>query len=195
MNRRTLMLGTAALATLATGPGKRAQAQDLPHPPLGDDGLHKPAWLTETFRDVRDDMDEAAASGKRLLYLVEQRGCIYCTRMHEEVYVDPRIDAMLRERFMVVQMNLFGNVPVTDIDGTELDERDMLRRWGVLFTPTMIFMRDTPLGADTESAVQHAAAIMPGAFERGTTRLMLQWVLEHGYEGDEHFQHYVARNL
>lgn len=191
MNRRNLMIGAAAVASLSAA--KTAWAQDLPHPPLGEDGLHKPTWLTETFRDVRDDMDEAAATGRRLLYLVEQRGCIYCTRMHEQVYIDPRIDALLRERFLVVQMNLFGNVPVTDLDGTELDERDMLRRWGVMFTPTMIFMRDTP--AESGTAVAHAGAVMPGAFERGTTRLMLQWVLEHGYDTDEHFQHYVARNL
>ena len=38
---------------------------------------------------------------------------------------------------------------------------------------------------------------MPGGvrFEKGSTRLMLEWVLEKGYEGDEHFQKYVARRL
>ena len=197
MDRRSALTLLAAAPAALTLP-RRLAAQDLPHPPLGEDGLHKPTWLTETFRDVRDDLAEAQAAGKRLLYLVEQRGCIYCTRMHEEVYTDPRIDAMLRENYMVVQLNLFGNVPVTDIDGTELDERDMMRRWGVVFTPTMIFMRDTPVDSlppESTRAVEVAAMVMPGAYERGTTRLMLQWVLEHGYDGEEHFQHYVARNL
>ena len=128
-----------------------------------------------------------------MLILVEQRGCIYCTRMHEQVYVDEDIARMLREDFMVVQMNLFGNVPVTDFDGTEMDERDMMRRWGVVFTPTMIFLPES--APESGTVAQAASMIMPGAFERGSVRLMLQWVLERGYEGEEHFQHYVARRL
>jgi thioredoxin-related protein len=161
--------------------------------PIGEDGLHKPDWLVETFRDMRDDLEDAAAQGKRLLVMFEQRGCIYCTRMHENVYPDPEITRMLSEDFMVIQINLFGNIPVTDIDGTTLDERDMARRWGVVFTPTMVF---APESLPESGTLRDAAVmIMPGAFERGTTRLMLQWVLEKGYDGDEHFQHYVARML
>ncbi|WP_296476208.1 thioredoxin family protein [Roseinatronobacter sp.] len=161
--------------------------------PVGEDGLHKPDWLVETFRDMRDDLEDAQAQGKRLLLMFEQRGCIYCTRMHENVYPDPEITRMLTEDFMVVQINLFGNIPVTDFDGTTLDERDMARRWGVVFTPTLVFAPETV----PESGTMRDAAVMtmPGAFERGTTRLMLQWVLEKGYEGEEHFQHYVARML
>lgn len=191
MNRRLILSGLAL--TLAAPTLIRPARADLPHPPLGEDGLHKPAWLHETFRDLRDDLDEASAAGKRLLILVEQRGCIYCTRMHETVYTDERIDRMLHEDFMVVQMNLFGDVPVTDFDGTELPERQMMRRWGVVFTPTMIFLPET--APESGNAAQGASMLLPGAFERGTTRLMLQWVLERGYEGEEHFQHYVARNL
>ncbi|MCB2105160.1 MAG: thioredoxin, partial [Rhodobacteraceae bacterium] len=46
---------------------------------LGDDGLHKPDWLRETFKDLREDLAEANAEGKRLMIIIEQRGCIYCT--------------------------------------------------------------------------------------------------------------------
>lgn len=189
--RRHLL--TAAALTLAAPALIRPARADLPHPPLGDDGLHKPDWLVETFRDMRDDLAEASAQGKRMLILVEQRGCIYCTRMHEQVYVDEDIARMLRDDFMVVQMNLFGNVPVTDFDGTEMDERDMMRRWGVVFTPTMIFLPESV--PESGTVAQTASMIMPGAFERGSVRLMLEWVLARGYEGDEHFQHYVARRL
>ncbi|WP_334192750.1 thioredoxin family protein [Pararhodobacter sp.] len=184
-----LALGLAAPALLRP----HAARADQPVAPLGEDGLHKPDWLVETFRDMRDDLAEANALGKRMLVMVEQRGCIYCTRMHETVYTDDEIARMLREDFFVVQMNLFGNIPVTDFDGTEMDERDMMVRWGVVFTPTMLFMPDTV--PESGTAAQNAVMVMPGAFERGTTRLMLRWVLEKGYEGNEHFQHYVARNL
>ncbi len=88
----------------------------------GDDGLHKPTWLRETFKDLREDLAEANAEQKRLLILVEQRGCIYCAEMHEKVFPDPEIDALIRDGYFVVQMNLFGDVEVTDFDGTALSE-------------------------------------------------------------------------
>jgi thioredoxin-related protein len=161
--------------------------------PLGEDGLHKPAWFVETFRDLRDDLADANEQSKRLLLIFEQRGCIYCTRMHEEVYVDPEIERLLSEQFYVIQMNLFGNLEVTDFDGTVMEERDMARRWGVVFTPTMIFAPE--VAPESGGLRDSAAMVMPGAFERGSTRLMLEFVLEKGYEGEEHFQKYVARRL
>ena len=113
--------------------------------------------------------------------------------MHEEVFPDPEIDALIRENYFVVQMNLFGDVEVTDFDGTTLSEKDMARRWGVVFTPTMMFMPED--GEGLENGGEAAVVSMPGAFGRGTTRALLTWVLEKGYEGEEHFQKYVARVL
>lgn len=174
---RTLAL-LAALATPALGVE------------LGDDGLHKPDWLRDTFKDLSEDLAEANDEGKRLLILVEQRGCIYCTRMHEEVYPDPEIDALIRDNYFVVQMNLFGDVEVTDFDGTALPEKEMAKRWGVVFTPTMIFLPEEV--AEGRTAAQAAVVTMPGAFEKGTTSALLTWVRDHGYESGEHFQKYVA---
>lgn len=160
---------------------------------IGDDGLHKPAWLRETFKDLREDLAEANAEGKRLLIIVEQRGCIYCARMHEEVFPDPEIDALIRDGYFVVQMNLFGDVEVTDFDGTALPEKDMAVRWGVMFTPTMIFLpEEVPEG---KTAAEAAVALMPGAFGKGTTSALLTWVRAHGYENGEHFQKFLARQL
>ncbi len=160
---------------------------------LGDDGLHKPDWLRETFKDISEDLAEANAEGKRLLIIVEQRGCIYCTQMHEEVFPDPEIDALIRENYFVVQMNLFGDVEVTDLDGTTLPEKDMAVRWGVLFTPTLIFLpEEVEEGA---TVAESAVAMMPGAFGKGTTKALLTWVLDHGYESGEHFQKYLAEQI
>ena len=49
---------------------------------LGDDGLHKEDWFTITFRDMAEDIEAAKADGKRLAVIFEQRGCIYCAKMH-----------------------------------------------------------------------------------------------------------------
>jgi len=110
---------------------------------LGDDGLHKTAWMRETFKDLRDDLAEATEEGKRLMVIIEQRGCIYCNKMHEEVFPLPKIDAYLRENFFVVQINMFGDVEVTDFDGETLPEKDMVRKWRQMFTPTLMYFPQT----------------------------------------------------
>lgn len=158
---------------------------------LGDDGLHKAPWMRDTFKDLGEDLAEAGAEGKRLMVLIEQRGCIYCKKMHEEVFVDPDVAAIIEEHFFVVQLNMFGDVEVTDFDGTTLSEKDMARRWGALFTPTILFFPEE-VGPD-ETASSASVANMPGAFGKWTTLNMLTWIVEKGYETDEPFQKYHAR--
>ncbi|MCB2135149.1 MAG: thioredoxin family protein [Rhodobacteraceae bacterium] len=160
---------------------------------MGDDGLHKPDWLRTTFKDMREDLAEANAEGKRLMVIFEQRGCIYCTKMHEEVFPDPDVEKVIRDNFFVVQMNLFGDEEVTDFDGTVMAEKDMAVRWGVVFTPTMIFLPESV--DDGQTAAQAAVVTMPGAFGKWTTFNLFNWVLEKGYDGEEHFQKYHARKF
>lgn len=160
---------------------------------MGDDGLHKTDWMRTTFMDLREDLADANAEGKRLLLLIEQRGCIYCRKMHEEVFPTPEIDAYIRENYFVVQVNMFGDVEMTDFDGEALSERDMIMKWGIIFTPTMMFFPESV--PDGVSAGDAAVATMPGAFGKGTTLNLLTWVVEHGYETDENFQKYHARKV
>lgn len=165
--------------------------------PMGDDGLHKATWMRETFRDMAEDLDEAEAEGKRLLIIWEQRGCIYCDKMHKEVYPIPEIEALIEDNYFVVQMNLFGDVEVTDFDGETLSEKEMALKWGVMFTPMMMFFPhadEVGEGMDAREVAQ-GVAMMPGAFGFHTTRNLLMWVLEEGYKSDENFQKYHARKF
>ena len=162
---------------------------------MGDDGLHKTDWMRDTFKDLREDLAEANEEGKRLVLFFEQRGCIYCTKMHTEVFPRPEIDSYIRENYFVVQLNLHGETEVTDFDGEAMSEKDMARRWNVMFTPTIMFMpEEVPEG---ETAAQAAVAVMPGAFGPGTTIDMFTWVNEKRYEldGEEDFQRYHARRI
>jgi len=160
---------------------------------MGDDGLHKTEWMRETFKDLSEDLAEANAEGKRLAIIIEQRGCIYCKKMHEEVFPDPEVKAFIEDNYFVIQMNLFGDVEVTDFDGEVLPEKDMAQKWRILFTPTILFFPETV--DENQSAPDANVAIMPGAFGKNTTLNMLTWVIEHGYETDENFQKYHARKL
>lgn len=159
---------------------------------IGDDGLHKQPWFAITFKDMAEDLEAARQEGKRLAVIFEQRGCIYCAKLHQEVLSDPEVAGYIADNFMVVQYNLFGDEEATDFDGEVLPEKRMANRWGVVFTPTIMFLpEETPQVRAGEAAV----ATMPGAFGKMTTLHMFQWVAERGYEGEEHFQKYHARKL
>lgn len=184
MLRRTLL-------GLALG----ALALPLSAATLGDDGLHKADWMRDTFKDLREDLEEANDEGKRLMVIFEQRGCIYCTKMHKEVFSQSEVSDYIRENYFVVQLNLHGDIDVTDFDGETMSEKDMARKWGILFTPSMMFLPEEV--AEGTSTPKAAVAVMPGAFGKGTTMDMFTWVSEKRYELDngEDFQRYHARRI
>lgn len=191
ITRRLAVAATLAAALMA--PGLALPASAAPVAPLGDDGLHKAPWMHDTFKNLPDDLAEAKAEGKRLMILIEQRGCIYCTKMHEEVFTDDAIAKALTDKFFVVQLNLFGDTEVTDFDGKTLPEKQMANRWGVMFTPTMIFLPEAvPPGHTVKDA---AVATMPGAFGVGMTTDLLEWVEAKGYTSGENFQTYVQSKV
>ena len=162
---------------------------------VGDDGLHIQPWIRDTFKDLQEDLDEANAEGKRLAIFFEQRGCIYCTKMHESVYPDPELSDYIDENFFVIQLNLHGDLEVVDFDGDTLTEKQIARKWGILFTPSVIFLPEEV--EEGKTAIQSAVAMMPGAFSRGTTLDMFTWVNEKRYalDSDEDFQRYHARRI
>ena len=160
---------------------------------IGEDGLHKEPWFAVTFKDVGEDISTAKAAGKRLAIIIEQRGCLYCKKLHETVLSDPEVVKYITENFVVVQYNMFGDEEVVDTDGDRLTEKTAVQKWGLAFTPTILFLsEDMPVG---KSAKDAAVMVMPGAFGRNTTLHMFQWVKEKGYTKEESFQKYHARKL
>ncbi len=160
---------------------------------IGDDGLHKQQWFATTFRDIAEDIETAKEEGKRLAIIFEQRGCIYCRKLHEEVLSDQKVSDYIKDNFMVVQYNLYGDEEVIDLDGETLTEKTAARKWRIVFTPTIVFLPEERAG---ESHVGEAAvATIPGAFGKGTTKHMFEWVKAKGYDGEEPFQKYHARRL
>ncbi|MCF6443686.1 thioredoxin family protein [Nereida sp. MMG025] len=162
---------------------------------IGDDGLHKTTWMRDTFKDLREDLEEANAEGKRLVVMIEQRGCIYCTKMHNEVYPRDEIANYITDNFFVVQINLHGDLEVVDFDGEVLSEKQAARKWGMLFTPSVMFF---PQEVEADLTAQQATvAMMPGAFGAQTTLDMFTWVNEERYldTSQEDFQRYHARKI
>jgi thioredoxin-related protein len=160
---------------------------------LGEDGLHKEPWFSQTFRDLKEDLAQANAEGKRLAIIFEQRGCSYCKEVHEKVLSDPEVRDFIKANYMMVQYNLHGDEEVVDLDGEALTEKTAARKWRVLFTPTIFFFPET--AEDGKDLAAQTVAVMPGAFSKGTFLDMFQWVHLKGYETDEDFQRYHARRI
>jgi thioredoxin-related protein len=129
-------IGLALVAFFAISPAFASE--------VGEDGLHKQSWFSMTFRDIAEDIEQARSEGKRLAITFEQRGCIYCAKMHDEILSDAEVRNYLEENFMIVQYNMFGDEEVTDLDGETLTEKTASRKWGYVFTPTIVFLPEEP---------------------------------------------------
>ncbi len=192
---RWILTGAVVGAALGLAlPGLAADA-DRVEPVLNDDGLYTQEWFHESFLDLAEDLEEAAADGKRLAVVFEQKGCIYCTKVHTDILSVRRINDYVRENFYVVQLNLWGDREVTDFDGEVLSEKKLARKWGVTFTPTIMFFPDSLAELDGKSGRDIEVARMPGAFEKITFLSMFEWVRDERYLGDEHFQKYVMQKV
>ena len=154
MISRRLILAAALAAPLAS-PLWAAET--------GDDGLHKQPWFYDSFLEMGADLEDAAAEGKGLIVIFEQRGCPYCRELHEVNFTIPEISEYQAENFYTVQLNLWGDRMVTDFDGEEISEKDLAQKWLVNFTPTLIFFSPDSAGASAEDEAESFR--MPGYFK------------------------------
>lgn len=170
-------------------------ARAVEPPVLGDDGLYHHSWFLNSFLDLADDLDVSAEEGKRLVVMIEQKGCGYCKKVQTELLTDPKINAYVRKHYNIVQLNMWGDREVTDFDGEALPEKQLARKWRVLFTPTIVFFPPTRAEADGKSGIDAAVAVMPGAFGKGTFLALFEWVKDERYKTGEPFQKYVIDKM
>jgi len=181
------------LAFALAGGAAAAASEDtrLPTPEQGDDGLHKQPWFQQTFLDLSEDLAEATDSGRRLVIIWEQRGCPYCRQTHEVNFRIPRIVDYLKENFFVLQLNMWGDREVTDFDGETIAEKQLARKWRVLFTPTFQFFPDTLEAAKGKPGNVAEVHRVPGYFKPFHFYFQLRYVREKGYETEPSFQRWL----
>lgn len=160
-------------------------------PKMTDDGLYTQEWFLESFLELKDDLAEAHADGKRFAIIWEQKGCPYCKQIHTDVLSDPKVNKFVRENFVVLQLNLWGDREVTDFDGEALSEKEIARKYNINFTPTIQFFPETPEETEGRSGQAVEVQRMPGAFRKFHFQNMFKFVLEKAYE-DTHFQRYIV---
>lgn len=187
---RLLIAVLSLLLSLPVAAHAASDVELLPEPRLGDDGLHVQDWFLQSFLDIGEDLAEAQANGKGLVVVFEQSGCPYCREMHRVNLRDAAIVEQIRATFDVLQLDLRGSRAVTDTDGEELPERELARKWGVVFTPTLVFI---PKDADPagKPANTTAAAVMPGYFKPFHFASMFDYVATGAWR-DRHFQDFIT---
>lgn len=192
ISRRRFGAMAAGVAFLsATGPASaESEKKKLLKPEMGDDGLYTQPWFLTSFLVLKDDLQEAAASGKRFAIIWEQKGCPYCKETHMVNFAIPEINKYIRENFDVLQLNLWGSRKVTDFDGQVLEERALARKWGITFTPTIMYLEESVAKVGNRPGVKAEVARMPGYFKPFHFINMFQYVREKAYER-QHFQKYI----
>jgi thioredoxin-related protein len=191
-----------ALALMLAGADPASAADPALPPPTGavapgvepakeEDGLYHQRWFQLSFLNLRDDFAEAKAAGKRFAIIFEQRGCPYCIKLHTELLAQRYINDYMRENFAVLQLDIWGAREVTDFDGKVFSERALAERWGVIFTPTIVFFKDDLTGLDGKWGRElEAIERLPLSYGRDTFYDLLVWVRLKLYERDRSFQRF-----
>jgi thioredoxin-related protein len=180
----------AAAADTALPPPAGPEAPRV-EPVREEDGLYHQGWFLLSFLNLREDLAEAKAAGKRFAVIFEQRGCPYCTKLHTEVLAQRYINEYMRENYAVLQLDIWGAREVTDFDGKVLSERALAERWGVIFTPTIVFFKDDLAGLDGKWGRElEAIERLPLSYGRDTFYDLLVWVRLKLYERDRSFQRF-----
>jgi len=188
---RSPLVSFLALLALVALPGAGVAAgQKTAEPVVGEDGLHVQPWFLTSLLDLRDDLKEASAQGKRLAIIWEQRGCPYCREMHRVNFAQPEIVEYVKTHYNVIQLNMWGDREVTDFDGQVLSEKKLAQKSRVVFTPTIQFFPATPAEIAGKGGAEAEAFRMPGYFKPFHFISMFEYVYVKGYK-DTPFQRWL----
>ena len=103
--------------------------------------INYPDWFKDSFLNLQDDMEDAKQAGKKgiILYFGQQH-CPYCENMLHTSLSRPDIEKYILKYFDPIAIDMWGNLPVTSLDGVTLLEKDFSDGEKVLFSPTIMFI-------------------------------------------------------
>ncbi len=102
-----------------------------------------PAWFKDSFLNLREDVAEAKANNKRVMLMFTQDNCPYCNALVERNLAQKAIETLLRERFDVIAVNIWGDREMVGLDGVKHTEKSYAASQKVQFTPTLLFFDES----------------------------------------------------
>jgi len=142
-----------------------------------------PDWFKLSFLDLRNDLREALASGKKGIALYfGQKNCAYCKALMEVNFKKPTLVKYVRENFDIIPLDIWGNRTVTMISGEQIKENELAIFENTNFTPSLIFFNQ-------EGQISFK---MRGYFKPYRFQAMLKYIAEDYYK-IESFRRYLDR--
>ena len=152
----SLNLGTWVTAAAASGKFNDGEYTQVVYPD----------WFNDSFLDLREDLAEAVAAGKRgLMVFFSTEGCSYCGLFVRESLNNPAIAAATRERFAAVGLEIFSDAEMVDPRGAPMRVKEFAAAEGVEYAPTLLFYDED--GQRTLRAVGYQS---PARFRAPATR-------------------------
>jgi len=107
------------------------QERDIKYPP----------WFKNSFLDLRQDLDQALASGKvGVMVFFGQKNCGYCAAFVNNNLEQEDISIYIQRNFDVIYLDIWGQRDVVDLDGDSFTEREYSILHNTNFTPSMMFL-------------------------------------------------------
>jgi len=97
-----------------------------------------PDWFKTSFMELEEDILEAQEVGKRLMLVFHQPGCPYCNALVEQNLSQKDIEETVKSNFDVIEINMWGDLEVVNVDGVEFTEKTFAEYLKVQFTPTVL---------------------------------------------------------
>ncbi len=136
------------------------------------EGFHHQDWFMPLTFDLRKDLKAANKSGKMLVLLWEQLGCVYCKQMHEVAFQYEEITDIAKANFHMIQMDMRGEREFINLAGEKIAEDKLARNLKITYTPTTQFL----------DAAGKEVYRMPGYTNPPVFKAVYEFVVEKGYE-------------
>jgi thioredoxin-related protein len=131
---------------------------------------------------LEEAQTKASQQGKKVLIYAEAEWCGYCKKMNQKVFPRETVADSLQKYFLPVRIDIESNAK-TVLNGEELTEQMLARKFRVTGTPTMIFL-------DSEGKV---LGTQPGFLRADVFDKLLAYVGADLYNEFE-FKDYLEKN-
>ena len=98
-------------------------------------------FFDATFGDFSEELQNAKDQGKKgILLMFEMDECPFCHRMKTTVLNQSEIQDYFKENFIIIPVDIEGDVEITDFAGNTLSQKDFaLKQYRVRATPVFAF--------------------------------------------------------
>lgn len=99
-----------------------------------------PDWFKESFLEIQEDVDEAAAANKHVILFFQLNGCPYCDAMLTESFESEPLTTYIQQHFDTISINVRGDRDVAFNDEVSMTEKELSERLKVFATPAIVFL-------------------------------------------------------